>query len=541
MLGIRTVMRKFLLITLLGSVAALLPGCGLHLHRPSDETQARAASDGFKDLKLDAAIAAARINAAALTAAELETRRTFGEMLVRRDLLSVLAFEPAGASELPRGWPKLVKETYDALAKYGIVSGTPRKFTPKGVSELRLITRRLENADNLDLELRVYKSFLKTYELLDKSGTLTTDCTKLPLPQPPLEMPPDVKPEKWNYYNTNIVPACERVWKARGDLEEMEKILQRNPEYRSLAKQIGCLEKAVKDNKERATEITNQYEKAKSELANAEASLAKATVAAQTEEAKKQVDVIKGDVTKATRDLSAALEAAKPNPLLAAAVKTDVLAEIVANAKFLSGDDTAGAHETTKVLVAALNRYPDIKGRLSAAQEPGVNVFLLELALQRLEYEKLVNEQAANQDVLTLVRNKRETLIETTAAWGRVMELLERPEKDFTEKLKQRLEKETVIAVLPVSPIIVRQAVVNYVAAKLLEDADMPVFDVQLADGYYRMSLDFSETALRARDDLIRAPLQEITTYHEGGIRSEEVAALLHAIGLGAIAIGVNR
>jgi len=55
------------------------------------------------------------------------------------------------------------------------------------------------------------------------------------------------------------------------------------------------------------------------------------------------------------------------------------------------------------------------------------------------------------------------------------------------------------------------------------------------------MSLDFSAVALEARNDLVRAPLQEITVYHEGGIRAEEVAALLQAAGVAGVAAGVNR
>jgi hypothetical protein len=55
------------------------------------------------------------------------------------------------------------------------------------------------------------------------------------------------------------------------------------------------------------------------------------------------------------------------------------------------------------------------------------------------------------------------------------------------------------------------------------------------------MSLDYSEASLQARNDLIRAPLQEITAYHEGGIRTDELAALLQALGLGAVGVGVNR
>jgi hypothetical protein len=90
----------------------------------------------------------------------------------------------------------------------------------------------------------------------------------------------------------------------------------------------------------------------------------------------------------------------------------------------------------------------------------------------------------------------------------------------------------------------VRDAVTSYVIARLIDDVDIPAFDVRLADLYYRMSLDFSEVALQARNDLIRAPLQEITVYHEGGIRSEELAMLfqgLQAAGVAVIGAGTIK
>lgn len=541
--GRLAVLRTLVTAAVLGWLTVAVGGCGLHLHRPSDAKQARTTSDTFKELKLDAAIVTARTNLETLTTAELETRKKFGQMLVRRDLLSVIAFAPVGASDesLPRGWPKLVKETGDALGKYGLVAGDPPEFAKDGVGQLRLITRRLENADNLALELRVYDSLVKTYTLPGKAATQKTDCAQVP----PLSDLPSQKPDledsdEWDHYRTHIVAACERVRKARSTLDEMEKVLQRDQGYRLMSDEIRAGETALKTSEAQAKELAERYAKAKKDLADAEDRLSKATVGAQTEEAKKRVDTAKADVTKGVKALNEALDAAKSVPLLDVIVKSDLLAEVIANAKFLSGDAKSPAHETTKEFVAALNRYPDIAGRLRAASEPGVNVFILELALQRLEYEKLVGERATTQDVLALRKAKRETQIEAAAAWGRIMEYMKSP--DFPDAVRKRLKSDRVAEVLSdgQSPLI-RQAVLNYVAAKLLEEVDLTAFDIRLADRYYRMSLDFSETALHARSDLIRAPLQEITVYHEGGIRPEEVAALLHAIGLGVIGAGVNR
>jgi hypothetical protein len=192
--------------------------------------------------------------------------------------------------------------------------------------------------------------------------------------------------------------------------------------------------------------------------------------------------------------------------------------------------------------VAALNRYPDVAGRLKAAAEPSVNVFLLEAALQRLEYRSLVEERAAKRDIVAILKAKRDAMAEAATAWAGVVETLHRPE--FTKALHDRLEAETVADVLKSGDQGVRyvkDTLIGYFAAKLIEDVDLPTFGIKLSDRYYRTSLDLSEAALEARSDLIRAPLQEITAYHESGIRPEELAALLQAAGVMGIAVGVNK
>ena len=140
------------------------------------------------------------------------------------------------------------------------------------------------------------------------------------------------------------------------------------------------------------------------------------------------------------------------------------------------------------------------------------------------------------------MRAKRNVMIEATTQWARVVENLNRPE--FSAALRARLASETVATVIGSSDSgvrHVRDTVVRYLAAKLIEEVDIPAFDIKLADRHYARSVDLSSIALEARNDLIRAPLQEITAYHEGGIRTEEIAALLQALSMAGIAVGVNK
>ncbi len=539
----------------LALVVAGAAGCGLHLHRPNDAKQARAATDGFNQLKLDAALTTARANVATLTAAEIETRQKMGNLFVRRDALSVVAFAPVKPSEESpaRGWPKLFKETDDALRKYQLVSGNPSTFAADGITSLRLIERRRENAGNLALELRVHESLVKTYTLPGKPATQPTDCAKVPTAAQLLSAsaPPGEDPERWSHYRDHIAPACDRIKAAQKQVNDGKKALRRNPDYDELAKQIEALGSELKASEAKEKELGDQYAEAKKKLTDAQDRLANGTPEKEAAKEKQRVDDIKKDIADATKDVEKAVDASRSFPLAAAVLKSDLLTEVVANAKFVSGDTKAPAAEVTKQLVAILEKYPDVAGRLKTASGPGVNVFLLELALQRLEYRKLVEDRATKQDVVAILEAKSEAIAKAATAWGRVAlasrawggDSGSQEDKDVA-KLRDRLDKERVATVLESGDEGVRfikGAMTSYLAAKLIEDVDLPVFDIRLADRYYRESLDVSGVALEARNDLIRAPLQEITAYHESGIRSEELAALLQAVGVAGIAAGVNK
>jgi len=495
-------------------------GCGLHLHRPNDAKQSRAIVDGFNQLKLDSALKTARTNVATLTAEEIETRRQMGELLVRRDALSVVVFQPVEPSDqsVARGWPKLRQESDAAVRKYELFVGMPPTLD---VPKLRLLTRRRDNIDNLARERRVFESLVKTYTSTGK-------------PAPTCEAPP----------SNEIELACERIRKAEAEVGGSEMLLCRDSAYASVASEIGSLEEELKQTDAKEKQLAEVYANAKKKLTDAQEQLAKDPAKTESEAEAKRVDNIKKDIADATKALNAAVEASKSTPLVASLLKNDLLTEIIANAKFLSGDTQAPAQEVTKKFVEALNLYPDVAGRLKAAADPStnVNVYLLEAALQRLNYRMLVEERTAKRNIVAILKGKRDAMVEVAIAWVGIVETLHRAE--FTQALSDRLQKETVASVLKAddkgAPA-VKAAVIGYLSAKLIEDVDLATFDIKLADLYYRMSLDFSAVALEARNDLVRAPLQEITVYHEGGIRAEEVAAFLQAAGVAGVAAGVNR
>jgi hypothetical protein len=518
--------------------------CGLHLHNPNDAKQAQGATDEFNKLKLDAALAIARDNVAILTTEEIDTRRNTGMMLVRRDALSVVSLQPVEPSPgvNPRGWPKLRTETENALQRYQLMPFKNKNH----IREILLMTKRFDNAENLALERKVYASLVQTYKRRGNPGTQSTDCKEVLAKQPFSLTPPSGEdPERWTHYREQIAPACERIKTAEEAANSLEAILKRDPVYAALVEEIKKLDDELMASEQAEQEMARDYEKAKAELADATQRLANATGKSSSDEEKEKVEQIRKQLESATKALEQAVDGSKKVPLLASVVKADLLNEVIGNTKFLSGDSTAPADETVKKLASALTRYPDIAARLKAAENPTVNVYILELALQQLEYRQLVEDRSTKKDIVALLRAKQAVMVEGATAWGGVAETLLRPSADFPAELHTKLESTTVSDVMSTQNVkgipFVREAVIRYLAAKVLEDAELPTFEVKLADRYYHSSINYSEIGLHARNDLIRAPLQEITTYHEGGIRKEDIAALLQALGVAGVAVGVNR
>lgn len=65
--------------------------------------------------------------------------------------------------------------------------------------------------------------------------------------------------------------------------------------------------------------------------------------------------------------------------------------------------------------------------------------------------------------------------------------------------------------------------------------------DIELVALAQEEALDGSEYALKLWAHMIAIPLEELVAYHSSGLKSEDIANLIHAAGLAGIAVGVNR
>lgn len=65
--------------------------------------------------------------------------------------------------------------------------------------------------------------------------------------------------------------------------------------------------------------------------------------------------------------------------------------------------------------------------------------------------------------------------------------------------------------------------------------------EVELVRLDQEQALDASDYALKTWKAMIASPLEELVAYHASGLKSQDIANLIHAAGLAGIAVGVNR
>lgn len=527
----------------------LLSACSLHLHNASDAKRARGALDGFEQLKVDSVVATSRTNFAALSKAELETRQHASDVLMRRDLVSVIGPEARaprtdGEEGAPLGWPKVALETRAALKPYALLARG--QFADPGKKSA--IRDRAANERDLATETRTYLSFVADYKRGANPGTQDTECAKVPK-QASLESTPPPSgepPVKWDDYRTFIAGACDVIKVLEGDLRDAEQALRTNPKYQDLVTRIADLERELKASEPTAKDLLAKYEGAKKKLAEAQAQAEKARSGQPTADAKTELDQAQAQVTDAIKLIQEVVDASKGpgvGELLPVQIKTDLLETVLSNARALGGDPKAPAGQSTAQILTVLRKYPDVAGRLKAADTPPLNVLLLELAIQRLQYRRLAADRAAKKDVLAILKAQREVEADAAAAWIRVMDGLIAVGGTPASKAllsKQKTLVEVFDAAQPAQRQQIAEVLVAYGFAKLSVEGRQNALSAQLRDRYRAQSLDTTEVAVEAWNDLIRAPLAEITAYHEGGITAEDIARLIHAIGIAAIAIGVN-
>lgn len=518
-----------------------LAGCALHLHDPTAAKQANAALENYEKInRNDAVIARARKNSTELSKAEREAIVRVTETLVAGDLAALLTVQD--------GWERLERETRDVLGPLGVLDGSQLKLK----AEARRAYNRLARLDDQPDAVRDQRErlgvFIRRYRRGTPPGRQATRCDYQPAPEDvadqiptPAQMatriPPESEPETaWKVYTDFVVPACAIV------LQEEEKadpaaLLVGHPEFKALTDRIKELDAKVRAAVVEARVLEERLAAETKALAAAQAELTQRTAEKQTAEVAAKVDQLQKDVKKSAETINAILKETQRVPLAATLAKQEILQTLLVNLRALGGSDEPAANEVTRRLLVALKTYPDVAGPLRAADKPPVNVLLLELAVQRLEYQRLNAEVRADADRLKILRDQQEAWMQRAKNWMDVVKAMEQVPAGDVPRTESIIGKYRTATNKPALAAVIDA----YAETRLRYDVTVAALAFDDDDRRRMLRFDLSEVALTAWKDFIRAPLQEVAAYRNGGLKSEDIANLIRALGLGGIAVGTNR
>jgi hypothetical protein len=181
---------------------------------------------------------------------------------------------------------------------------------------------------------------------------------------------------------------------------------------------------------------------------------------------------------------------------------------------------------------------PSIDAFLSKGQAPPVTALVLEAENLRLQREGLKRRIAAADKQIALLFAERDAIREEvrwlTKASRSVAEVRTncKPTGDLAADLQ---------SLLPSCRENGLRALIFYANSwnlgRVVEDQ---VRYTRIA-GRHASALDASDTALAQWQNLIAVPMSQLVAYHGSGIKPEDIVALMQALGVGGIAVGVNR
>ena len=217
-----------------------------------------------------------------------------------------------------------------------------------------------------------------------------------------------------------------------------------------------------------------------------------------------------------------------------------------------------GARAPAAAFQQVVALIPKLAKTINDAQAPRTSALLIESERLRFELARAKLHLATDDDRIAAARSLRDAIVDEVDMLNRVLATLDTyaaiPDRSngagaagggdgnnqscFQMQKGQRLD-----AIAQSAP-----PCGELVATALLQYADswnygrLPEREAMLADIFIRhgTALDLSESAFGEWAAVIDIPLAQVVAYHESGLRSEDWANLIHALGLGAIAARVK-
>jgi uncharacterized coiled-coil DUF342 family protein len=529
----------------------LVVGCasGVHIHNNAEAQRARRALETYEKMDLGSITRIGIDNVTALNEVETETHNKLARLGFQIELSEIIGSTPKPSTEegqLAQGWLRLVEETDSALKSLGSSLDTPKPDIESSLMHFE------ENTRDLEHEIRVFESTASDFRTGYPDSPLETNWKKVVRDDAKLtalfakHKTPEQQQEdyrEWVVDPAHLVHEISDKVKA-GSVSAPEE----------LRNEIAALEKSLKERKSQTRKLTAAFKAAKNALAEAEKSLALAEEQKDT----KVIDAMrvkaKEKINGAVEEMGKVFKKGANIPVLGERLNVSVLMDLTSRLDDLKGAEDSPGYKVATSLLEILRTDPEMSERLGLGSVPPINALILELALHRMKYEQARARQNYEDADLRFLKLIRSTYTEEARAYVWTAASIREKRKREAEAVAAQRLSQAQLNTLRESPIdayfngkataemkaAVVRALTAYGVAQTRGFDQRRGIDIERRALVRRNGLEMSRISLTAWNALLRAPLDEIVRYHEGGITSREVADALFAIGLGAIAVGVN-
>lgn len=496
-------------VTMTCTAALLLAGCGgLHLHNPADEALARKASDAFKAADVTEFIASERKILAATQERDLSTTRR--NVLAERDTAMIVALSEGRTAGDLTGYIK------GRLAAIGI---------PDSDSTRKLLHRLPDQRRQMLVARDAY--------IVAVSATNTA--------------PPAIPPSDEDFKaaqatgDGNIVAIFLNYQTAAStyqkDLQTLNSLT---------AGQLGSINARLAEAGELERDIRKELAAKKAELDK----LVSAYKAAEKERAS-TADALRNQIKEAldtfdvTQQVVNRAKAVGLEDLLAEArlaklveIRTQLSDFLTAFSRRESGAGGTGGSGRSEAEVAGRTAAV-LAGASDMIREASTRAKLVPLVFEqervRIEIIRAERVLERGKKRVELFARQRDALLSEATRLVDASNSLDTSSGKDPKKLVQDLLGTTAAKGPLVHALLVWS---ESIAIDKLREEEIEVALISLD---HEQALDASEFALALWKHMIATPLEELVGYHASGIKSQDIANLINAVGLAGIAIGVNR
>jgi len=531
-------------ILLLAAVCLIVGGCsGLHIHQPGDFENAKSAQTHFNNAKLKETVTTERKRLATVLETELELVKR--HTLARRDARLVYII---GEGESQKTWEFLEKDISDQIQDLGF---TMEEFEqnignlsqlPVRVKDLAFELQGWERKRNKNPNLPILTCSSKSGVPAD-SATLDVNLSQL---------------ETINY--NDFKEACGEYLKLvvkTGDEAKIAEIKAAKAEAENKIKEAKKLYKEARKeyatalNKQQASEsdITNAataYKEKIEAFENLGDALENSDKFKKAEGAFKALDL---NLSGIMDDLKASTEIAR---LEVAREQILAMLSAVVNADSEFKEDVQAPANTNEIIGVLAT-----VGKALEKSRKGVTVHSLQIEAELLKTDITAAERrkAFFDKTLALLEEAQKAKIQEMLYLAR-MEQLRRQIDGKKDKSGNKIQKgcldsskvnKGIARVFESSSGVdercrekVFKLLVAYSNVWTFGRVPQEQIDYRLIALHHDAALDVSELAFERWNTLLGVPIGQLVDLHATGIKPEDIATMINALGLGAIAIGVN-